>query len=199
MTIALSATPAQIEELTATISGVDWVTLNDDSIPEKADALFYLDTIPPITKNDFDVPVFIHAVTKTLAELNMPDEVVRINGWPGFLKKNQWEVAGKWDEKWVAIASALGKQLIPVPDQPGFITARVLSMIINEAWLALEEGVSSKAEIDIAMKLGTNYPMGPFEWGAQIGEQEIFNLLLELSETDKAYLPATSLQQLVGA
>ena len=49
------------------------------------------------------------------------------------------------------------------PDIPGFISARVVSMIINEAYFALEEEVSSKEEIDTAMKLGTNYPYGPFD------------------------------------
>jgi 3-hydroxyacyl-CoA dehydrogenase len=42
-------------------------------------------------------------------------------------------------------------------------------MIINEAYFALEDNVSTKAETDIAMKLGTNYPYGPFEWGQLIG------------------------------
>ena len=42
-------------------------------------------------------------------------------------------------------------------------------MIINEAFLALQEGVSTKEEINTAMKLGTNYPLGPFEWVEKIG------------------------------
>ena len=68
-------------------------------------------------------------------------------------------------------------------------------MIINEAWFAFEEGVSSKEEIDIAMKLGTNYPLGPFEWGALIGEKNIYALLKKLSAGNKRYLPAPLLHQ----
>ena len=60
-------------------------------------------------------------------------------------------------------------------------------MIINEAFFALEEGVSSKEEIDVAMKLGTNYPYGPFEWQEKIGLQNIYQLLHNLSEKDKRY------------
>ncbi len=44
-----------------------------------------------------------------------------------------------------------------------------MAMIINEAWHALAEEVSTKNEIDTAMKLGTNYPYGPFEWAEKIG------------------------------
>ena len=47
-----------------------------------------------------------------------------------------------------------------VPDEPGFIAARIIAMIINEAYYAKGEQVSSKADIDIAMKLGTTIPWG---------------------------------------
>ncbi len=63
-------------------------------------------------------------------------------------------------------------------------------MIVNEAYYALGEKVSTKAEIDIAMKLGTNYPLGPFEWSEQIGLQNIYSLLLKLSADDNRYLVA---------
>jgi 3-hydroxybutyryl-CoA dehydrogenase len=63
-------------------------------------------------------------------------------------------------------------------------------MIINEAYFALEENVSTKEEIDIAMKLGTNYPYGPFEWCKKIGLKNIAALLAELSQTEKRYQPA---------
>ncbi|TMI92961.1 MAG: hypothetical protein E6H08_11285 [Bacteroidetes bacterium] len=77
-----------------------------------------------------------------------------------------------------------------MPDVKGFISPRVVSMIINEAYFALEENVSKKEEIDIAMKLGTNYPYGPFEWSKKIGLKNIAALLTELSKTEKRYQPA---------
>jgi 3-hydroxybutyryl-CoA dehydrogenase len=70
------------------------------------------------------------------------------------------------------------------------ITPRTIAMIINEAYFALEEEISSKEQIDIAMKLGTNYPYGPFEWAEKIGLKKIYNLLTQLYQTDKRYIPA---------
>jgi 3-hydroxybutyryl-CoA dehydrogenase len=62
-------------------------------------------------------------------------------------------------------------------------------MIINEAYFALDEKVSSKEEIDIAMKLGTNYPFGPFEWSNKIGIKKICDLLNVLKEINPRYQP----------
>ena len=73
------------------------------------------------------------------------------------------------------------------------ITPRVIAMIINEAYFTLQAGVSTKEEIDTAMKLGTNYPYGPFEWADKIGLNRIKTLLQTLSKTDTRYLPAENL------
>ena len=82
-----------------------------------------------------------------------------------------------------------------VPDIPGMVTARILAMIINEAYFTLQENVSTKEEIDIAMKLGTSYPYGPFEWSEKIGLKNIHNLLIELSKTDKIYKPSEAMER----
>jgi 3-hydroxybutyryl-CoA dehydrogenase len=68
-------------------------------------------------------------------------------------------------------------------------------MIINEAYFALEAGVSSKKEIDIAMKLGTNYPFGPFEWSEKIGLKKIITLLDTLSVSDSRYTPSSLMKK----
>jgi 3-hydroxybutyryl-CoA dehydrogenase len=91
------------------------------------------------------------------------------------------------------ILGILNRKAEWVPDIKGFTSARVVSMIINEAYFALEENVSTKEEIDIAMKLGTNYPYGPFEWSKKIGLKNIAALLTELSLTEKRYQPAALL------
>jgi 3-hydroxybutyryl-CoA dehydrogenase len=75
------------------------------------------------------------------------------------------------------------------------IGPRILAAIINEAWYTWEEQVSSKEAIDTAMKLGTNYPMGPFEWGELIGLEKITGMLWALSKTDPRYVPAQALRQ----
>ena len=91
--------------------------------------------------------------------------------------------------------SELGKTIEWTPDIPGFISARILSAIINEAYFTLEEGVSSKEEIDMAMKLGTNYPSGPFEWGKKIGLNNILSLLNKMAEINSRYKPAALLEE----
>ncbi len=79
------------------------------------------------------------------------------------------------------------------------VSPRVISMIVNEAWFALQEGVSSREEIDIAMQLGTNYPYGPFAWGEKIGLKKIVSLLTRLSAQNPRYQVADLLLQEVSA
>jgi len=138
--------------------------------------------------------VLINSINRTIAETGLP--FTRINGWPGFLKRNIAEVAcsNETDKKDVErILTALNKKAEWVPDIKGFVSTRIVSMIINEAYFALEENVSSKEDIDTAMKLGTNYPYGPFEWGKKIGLKNIAGLLAELSLTENRYQPANLL------
>ena len=136
-------------------------------------------------------PVFVNSMNKTIAEIGLP--VIRINGWPGFLKRNVAEVCCENDtdkKEAEKIIGLLNRNAEWVADIKGFISTRVVSMIINEAYFALEENVSTKEEIDIAMRLGTNYPFGPFEWSKKIGLKNIAVLLTELSITEKRYQPA---------
>ena len=95
------------------------------------------------------------------------------------------------------VLTFLNKKVIPAPDEPGLISVRIIAMIINEAYFAIAEDVSSEKEIDIAMKLGTNYPFGPFEWGEKIGLKNIYSLLVKLSKENKKYSPAPSLEKLI--
>ena len=64
-----------------------------------------------------------------------------------------------------------------------YIFSRVLISIINEALWAKSEGVASEQDIDTAMKLGTNYPKGPFEWAVQVGMDKVLELLDEFNKT----------------
>jgi 3-hydroxybutyryl-CoA dehydrogenase len=75
------------------------------------------------------------------------------------------------------VCSSLGTPFEVVADQAGMVTPRVICMIINEAFYTLEEGTATKEDIDLAMKLGTNYPYGPFEWASRIGLQNVLSLL----------------------
>jgi 3-hydroxybutyryl-CoA dehydrogenase len=145
------------------------------------------------------IPVFIHAMNESFDAKNLSGCIVRINAWPGFLRNSQLEISSPVTD--IKQAEALLDELqwpyIRVADQPGMITPRVIAMIINEACMAVQEDVSTKGEIDIAMKLGTNYPLGPFEWAERIGAINIHSLLLRLSLSDKRYLPATEMLKIL--
>lgn len=75
-----------------------------------------------------------------------------------------------------------GKEVYDVKDRAGLISMRIISLIINEAYLVLQEGTSNKEDIDTAMKLGTNYPYGPIEWSEIIGIDLIYNILKSMQE-----------------
>jgi len=162
-------------------------------------ALLLLDYSDSRQLEDINVPVLINAVVPTLTEMHAPGNVLRMNGWPGFIKRTVWEIAGNLTPGIQHIFAAAGKQLIAVADAPGLVAARPVAMIVNEAYFALGEQISSKEEIDIAMKLGTNYPFGPFEWAGLIGLPNIWWLLKKLSGNSKRYLPAPLLEKEASA
>jgi 3-hydroxybutyryl-CoA dehydrogenase len=137
-------------------------------------------------------PVLVNSVTETLDRLH--PEFIRMNGWPGFLRGNCLEAAA--NKKMQERAEKLfGEQLVFLPDEPGFVSARIVTMIINEAYFTWEAGISTKAEIDIAMKLGTGYPFGPFEWASLIGEERVSQLLHVLAKGNSLYEAAKSLRK----
>ena len=179
---------------------IDWISSPKELLSHTdADAVIVL----LFEDNGYDVshltnylkkPVFVNSMNKTIVEIGLP--VIRINAWPGFLKRNIAEVSIN-DEinknEVEKILNLLNRKTEWFPDIKGFISPRIVSMIINEAYFTLEENVSTKEEIDIAMKLGTNYPYGPFEWSKIIGLKNIAGLLTELFITEKRYQPATLL------
>ncbi|MBP7589362.1 MAG: 3-hydroxyacyl-CoA dehydrogenase, partial [Thermoanaerobaculia bacterium] len=67
------------------------------------------------------------------------------------------------------VGRRMGKEVVVVRDVPGFATSRINALIGNEAFRMLEQGVASASDIDTAVKLGLNHPMGPFEMGDLVG------------------------------
>ena len=140
-------------------------------------------------------PFFINSVEYTLQQAG--NNFIRINAWPGFLERDIVEVAIAEPEQASVVKRVFEKlnwNYRITPDVPGMITARIIASIINEAYYTYGENISGKEEIDIAMKLGTSYPLGPFEWSKQIGLEKIGSLLTEMAKTDKRYQPAPALQ-----
>lgn len=98
-----------------------------------------------------------------------------------------------------AFFRALGKETVWVKDAPGLVFPRILSLIINEAARSLDEGVAQTEEVDTAMRLGTNYPLGPLRWADQVGLDEVLAVLegLQRETGDDRYRPASLLRKMV--
>lgn len=178
---------------------IEWVLLREVEAAPGAEVYFDLDFTPDPNRCKAlsrlqPALVIVNAVTPTIGELGYP--FVRINGWPGFLERAIHELVAP-DEPAAArvthLYTKLGRGCKLVPDVPGMISARILSTIINEAWFTWEEEVSTKSAIDTAMKLGTNYPFGPFEWSERIGIARIVHLLWSLTRTNPEYAPSGAL------
>lgn len=100
----------------------------------------------------------------------------------------------------VEVGTRMGKEVVVIKESPGFITSRINAMIGNEAFYMLQEGIASAADIDKALKLGLNHPMGPFELVDLVGLDTRLSVLeyLHKSLGDK-YRPAPLLVQYVKA
>lgn len=83
----------------------------------------------------------------------------------------------------VEVGRRMGKEVVVIKESPGFITSRINAMIGNEAFHMLEEGIASAEDIDKALKLGLNHPMGPFELVDLVGLDTRLNILEYLHRT----------------
>jgi 3-hydroxybutyryl-CoA dehydrogenase len=112
--------------------------------------------------------------------------------------------AGDGDDDAAAIAAgfftALGKRVTRLPDFPGLAVMRTVAAIANEATSMLAEGVDEEA-IDLAMTLGTNYPLGPIAWARRIGWPHVLATLEHLSRLlgPERYTPTPALRRLALA
>jgi 3-hydroxybutyryl-CoA dehydrogenase len=205
MKIVVLGTKARLEELLKNSTESNLTTIRVETpqellVHDEAEAFFDLEFENNADRKEqlkqLSKPIFINSVNQTLSEND--NSFIRINGWSTFLNRPILEASCKNETIKIAaekIAAALNKTIEWVPDVRGFVSARVVSMIVNEAYFALQENVSTKAEIDIAMKLGTNYPFGPFEWSGKIGLKNIYTLLVELTKTNSRYQPAKLLEK----
>jgi 3-hydroxybutyryl-CoA dehydrogenase len=98
------------------------------------------------------------------------------------------------------VGRRMGKECVTVRESPGFVTSRINAMIGNEAFYMLQEGVASAADIDRALKLGLNHPMGPFELVDLVGLDTRLAILEYLHRTlGEKYRPCPLLAEYVQA
>jgi 3-hydroxybutyryl-CoA dehydrogenase len=98
----------------------------------------------------------------------------------------------------VEVGKRMGKEVVVIKESPGFITSRINAMIGNEAFYMLQEGIASAADIDKALKLGLNHPMGPFELVDLVGLDTRLSILEYLHSTlGEKYRPAPLLVEYV--
>ncbi len=100
----------------------------------------------------------------------------------------------------VATGEKMGKECVVVRESPGFVTSRINAMIGNEAFYMLQEGVASARDIDKALKLGLNHPMGPFELVDLVGLDTRLSILKFLHRTlGEKFRPCPLMEQYVAA
>jgi 3-hydroxybutyryl-CoA dehydrogenase len=138
------------------------------------------------------VPILSTSVTVTVAEqsvwIKKPGRLIGIGALPSLLDGTLIELASAPQTTPEAVVSAsefltsLAKESALVHDSIGMVLPRIIAMLANEACFAIREGVASRSDIDTAMRLGTNYPYGPFEWAERIGIRYIFAVMSALQK-----------------
>ncbi|MBI2000779.1 MAG: 3-hydroxybutyryl-CoA dehydrogenase [candidate division NC10 bacterium] len=148
-----------------------------------------------------------HSAAEAAADIHARHRVVGFAALPPIQKGQAVELAATpWTEARALDQAGeffrnVGLEPAMVPDGPGLVFPRILCLIINEAAFALMEGVASVEDIDTAMKLGTNYPLGPLEWADRIGLDQVLGVLegLQAEYGEDRYRAAPLLRQLVRA
>jgi 3-hydroxybutyryl-CoA dehydrogenase len=135
---------------------------------------------------DQNCVVFLNTAKMNLAQFaysvgnDFTCKIFGFNGLPTFFNRPILEVSCLKKEDTMSLNGLLknlGTDFLVVDDRVGLVTPRVICMIINEAYFTVQEGTATREDIDIAMKLGTNYPFGPFEWCQRIGIRNVYELL----------------------
>jgi 3-hydroxybutyryl-CoA dehydrogenase len=204
MKILVVGTPGQLEECRQKLGGHDYTLLSSYDALEKSLAnqqvIFdFLIGDKPESYSAYpkrNIPLFLNTCKINLASMLRPPignsmeggPVFGFNGFPTMFNREFLEIAlGRKDDELALkrVCDELKTEYLLVEDRVGLVTPRVICMIINEAYYTVQEGTAAREDIDLAMKLGTNYPHGPFEWCAKIGLKNVYELLEALYDDTK--------------
>jgi 3-hydroxybutyryl-CoA dehydrogenase len=141
-----------------------------------------------------DITLFVNSPKISLAEISYYQnndvniQIFGFNGLPTFINREILEVSvlnQEQEQRLSDLCNSLGTDFQIAEDRVGMVTPRISCMIINEAFYTIQESTATPKDIDLGMKLGTNYPMGPFEWSEKIGIQNVYELLEALYDDTK--------------
>jgi 3-hydroxybutyryl-CoA dehydrogenase len=147
---------------------------------------------------------FVDAYATDLAacakRLRHPERLVGFGVLGSFESQRAVEIVDSDDASDDALALAqevfesIGKSVVLVEERPGLFLGRVVGSIVNEAVVAVHDEVASPEDVDVAMRLGTNYPIGPIAWGREIGGARLTRILQRLADAEgDAFAPHRSL------
>jgi 3-hydroxybutyryl-CoA dehydrogenase len=146
------------------------------------------------------------SITEMAAATTRPAQVIGMHFFNPVHKMKLVEIirgSATSDETFRAVESVarrMGKETVAVKESPGFVTSRINALIGNEAFYMLQEGVASARDIDKALKLGLNHPMGPFEMIDLVGLDTRLSILNFLHQTlGEKYRPCPLLVDYVKA
>ena len=114
------------------------------------------------------------------------EQTVGMNALPSFINRNELEFCELLSSEKLRLTQLGWLKLNKVASRVGLVSPRVICMIINEAFYTEQEGTANAQDIDLGMKLGTAYPLGPFEWADLIGIEEVYETLMAVYEDTKA-------------
>ena len=147
------------------------------------------------------------SITEIASATNRPDKVVGMHFFnPATIMKlveviKGHETSDETRDFVYNLSVEIGKDPIDVKEGPGFVVNKILIPMINEAIVVLEEGLASVEDIDKAMKLGANHPMGPLALSDLIGNDTVLHIMntLYIETGDSKYRPARLLKTMVRA
>ncbi len=197
---------SMLGDLGAALSGIDFVI---EAVPERMDLKLSLlaeveRQAPPTAVIASNTSAL--SITEMAAALSRPGRAAGMHFFNPVHKMKLVEVVRALEtapetlDAIEDVARRMGKETVRIRESPGFITSRVNAMIGNEAFFMLQEGIASARDIDKALKLGLNHPMGPFELVDLVGLDTRLSVLefLHASLGDK-YRPCPLLVQHVRA